>query len=169
MNAEDITRVRRGESSKTGEKRKERDKDDKKETNNKHSRTERVPVKDRLGPASQRDRQAFTPLNTAVGHILFQIQDDLAVKWPGRMKSPPNPKNPIKYCRFHRNHGRDTDDCYDLKRQIEDLIQRGHLCQYVAGRGRHRHHLIIKKIHTPLDKFTPFREDLKEEENPSPP
>ena len=51
MNAEDITRVRRGESSRTREKRRERDRDDKKETNNKHSRIERVPVKDRLGPA----------------------------------------------------------------------------------------------------------------------
>ena len=38
MNAEDITRARRGESSRTGEKRKEIDKDEKKETNNKHSR-----------------------------------------------------------------------------------------------------------------------------------
>ena len=46
MNAEDITRARRGESSRTGEKRKERDRDNKKETNNKHSRTERVPVKE---------------------------------------------------------------------------------------------------------------------------
>ena len=71
MNTEDITRARRGESSRTGEKRKERDKDVKKETNNKHSRTERVPVKDRLSPAPQRDRQAFTPLNVIVGHILF--------------------------------------------------------------------------------------------------
>ena len=56
MNAKDITRARRGESSGTGEKRKERNRDNKKETNNKHSKTERVPVKDRLGPASQRNR-----------------------------------------------------------------------------------------------------------------
>ena len=134
MNAEDITRARRGETSRTGEKRKERDRDDRKETSNKHNRTERVPVRDRLGPAPQRDRQAFTPLNASVGHILCQIQEDPAVKWPGRMKSPPNRRNPSKYCRFHRDHGHDTDDCYDLKRQIEDLIQRGHLRQYVAGR-----------------------------------
>ena len=71
MNVEDITRARRGESSRTGEKRKERDRDDKKETKNKHSRTKRVPVKDRLGPAPQRDRQTFTLLNAAIGHILF--------------------------------------------------------------------------------------------------
>ena len=45
MNAEDITRAKRGESSRTGEKRKERDRDDKKETNNKHSKTERYPLR----------------------------------------------------------------------------------------------------------------------------
>ena len=136
MNAEDITRARRGESSRKGEKRKKRDRDDKKETNNKHSRTERVPVKDRLGPAPQRDRQAFTPLNATVEHILFHIQDDPTVKWLGRMKSPLNRRNPSKYCHFHRDHGHDTDDCYDLKIQIEDLIQCGHLRQYVVGWGQ---------------------------------
>ena len=71
MNAEDITRVRRSESSQAGEKRKERDMDEKKESSNKHNKIERVPVKDRLGPAPQRDRQVFTPLNATVGHILF--------------------------------------------------------------------------------------------------
>ncbi|GAV60547.1 LOW QUALITY PROTEIN: hypothetical protein CFOL_v3_04077, partial [Cephalotus follicularis] len=44
-----------------------------------------------------------------------------------------------KYCRYHRDHGNDTEECMQLKNQIEDLIRKGHLRQYVdreAPQGR---------------------------------
>ena len=37
-----------------------------------------------------------------------------------------------KYCDFHRDHGHQIDDYIQLKKEIEFLIQRGHLCCYVA-------------------------------------
>ncbi|RWV83798.1 hypothetical protein GW17_00054548 [Ensete ventricosum] len=55
----------------------------------------------------------------------------------GLLKAP----NPIRtrfkeddhghYCRFHRDYGHDTKECYDLKNQIEYLIHRGHLDRYM--------------------------------------
>ena len=36
-----------------------------------------------------------------------------------------------KYCRFHKDHGHYTEDCRDLKEQIEELIRKGKLQKYV--------------------------------------
>ena len=36
-----------------------------------------------------------------------------------------------KYCRFHKDHEHYTEDCRDLKEQIEELIRKGKRQQYV--------------------------------------
>ncbi|GAV59709.1 LOW QUALITY PROTEIN: hypothetical protein CFOL_v3_03240, partial [Cephalotus follicularis] len=44
-----------------------------------------------------------------------------------------------KYYRYHRDHRHDTEECRQLKNQIEDLIRKGHLRKYVdrdAPQGR---------------------------------
>ena len=67
----------------------------------------------------------YAPLNISLGQVLMQINDDLSLKWPERMKGDLSKRNKSKHCCFHRDHGHDTDECYDLKQQIEVLIKQG--------------------------------------------
>ena len=52
------------------------------------------------------------------------------------MKMDPAKRDMTKYCDFHRDHGHRTDDCIQLKKEIEFLIRRGHLRRYVALKDR---------------------------------
>ena len=62
----------------------------------------------------------------------MQIKDDPSLKWLEKMKGDPNKHNCNKYCRFHRDHGYDTDECFDLKQQIENLIRQGKLRNFLG-------------------------------------
>ena len=61
----------------------------------------------------------------------MQIKDDPSLKWPEKMKGDPNKCNRNKYCCFHKDHGHDTDECFDLKQQIENLIRQGKLRNFL--------------------------------------
>ena len=64
--------------------------------------------------------------------VLMQIKDDPSLKWPEKMKGDPNKRNRNKYCRFYRDHGHDTNKCFDLKQQIENLIRQGKLRNFLG-------------------------------------
>ena len=74
----------------------------------------------------------FTPLNAPLDQVLMQIKDKGTLMFPGKLKSDPTKRSRNKYCRFHRDHGHDMADCYDLKRQIEALIREGKLQKFVS-------------------------------------
>ena len=75
----------------------------------------------------------FTPLVMPVDKILIQIKDEHYLKWPRPLHSSPHVRDKNKYCRFHKDHGHYTDDCWDLKEQIEELIWKGKLQKYVKN------------------------------------
>ena len=62
--------------------------------------------------------------------VLMQIKDDPSLKWPEKMKGDPNNCNGNKYCHFHRDHGYDTDECFDQQR--ENLIRQGKLRNFLG-------------------------------------
>ena len=48
------------------------------------------------------------------------------------MKSDPATRDNTKYCEFHRDYGHRTDNCIQLRREIEYLIQHGYLRRFIA-------------------------------------
>ncbi|GAV77958.1 hypothetical protein CFOL_v3_21426 [Cephalotus follicularis] len=81
----------------------------------------------------------FAPLLDTRTRILAVEQDKVPFQWPEKLRTPAENRNVEKYCRYHRDHGHDTEECRQLKNQIEDLIRKGHLRKYVdrdAPQGR---------------------------------
>nr|XP_023893472.1 uncharacterized protein LOC112005457 [Quercus suber] len=89
----------------------------------------------------------YTPLNVSLDQMLIQIKDDPPLKWLEKMKGDPNMRNKNKYCRFHRDHGYDMHECYDLKQQIENLIRQGKLRNFL-GRD-HKDEKLKGKVEEP--------------------
>ena len=52
------------------------------------------------------------------------------------MKIDPTKRDLTKYFEFHRDHRHQTNDCIQLRKEIEYLIRRGHLRRFVASEGR---------------------------------
>ena len=73
----------------------------------------------------------FTPLVMPIDKILAQIKDAHYLKWPRPLHSLPDMCDKKKYCWFHKDHGHYTEDCRDLKEQLEELIRKGKLQKYV--------------------------------------
>ena len=63
------------------------------------------------------------------------------------MKGDPNKHNRNKYYYFHRDHGHDTDKCFDLKQLIENLIRQGNLRNFL-GRD-HKDEKLKAKVEEP--------------------
>uniref|UniRef100_A0A2N9HA60 RNA-directed DNA polymerase n=1 Tax=Fagus sylvatica TaxID=28930 RepID=A0A2N9HA60_FAGSY len=101
---------------------------------NKSSRQD-YPKAERKNISSSNRREerpsSFTPLNMSIDQVLLQIQDNPDIKWPGKLRSDPTKRSKDLYCRFHRDHGHTTEDCFALKQQIEALIRQGKLGKFV--------------------------------------
>ncbi|KAL2526780.1 Ribonuclease H [Abeliophyllum distichum] len=74
-----------------------------------------------------------TPLLTSRANILMEIRNMKELVWSKKMWAPLHRRDETKYCKFHRDHGHDTEDCQQLKEEIERLIKRGQLSKFVGG------------------------------------
>ena len=94
-------------------------------------------LRDRLSPPQFERRrhyspQRFTPLTASVSQVLREVRNEQFLRWPTQMKSNPTARNNTKYCEFHRDYRHRTDDCIQLKREIEYLIRRGYLRHFIS-------------------------------------
>ena len=74
-----------------------------------------------------------------------------------QMKSNPAKRDNTKYCDFHRGHGHRTDDCIQLRKEIEYLIRRGHLSRYDASEGQEQVQPPPPSQPTPIQHQPPLR------------
>lgn len=87
-----------------------------------------------LGSTSLQVGFKLYSLNALVEQVFVHIKDGPSIKWPERIHAPPKKRSRDKYYRFHRDHGHDTNDYFDLNEQIVALIQRGRLQRFVIER-----------------------------------
>ncbi|XP_063949854.1 uncharacterized protein LOC108221222 [Daucus carota subsp. sativus] len=105
---------------------------------NKYSKkddSEKSPAKKKLGPRFIE----YARLNAPRSQILMEIEKDESVRWPKPIRTDPQKRNKDLYCRFHKDTGHWTDDCRQLKDEIEFLIRRGKLSKFTKdGDKNHR-------------------------------
>ena len=94
-------------------------------------------VRDHLRPPQPELRhryspRRFTPLTATVSQVLHEVQHENFLRWPSQMRTDPTKRDNTKYCEFHRDHGDRTDNCIQLRKEIEYLIRRGYLRRYIA-------------------------------------
>ena len=98
-------------------------------------------LRDRLGPPQIERRQRyssrlFTPLTTTVSQVLREVRNEQFLRWPSQMKSDPATRDNTRYCEFHRDYGYRTDNCIQLRKEIEYLIWLGYLRRFIALEGQ---------------------------------
>ncbi|GFZ09774.1 hypothetical protein Acr_21g0003730 [Actinidia rufa] len=136
--AEELAEAKRRRRGKDDHKRKEPDTrraDYREET--RYKRPDRDPKRSnnrRPRTPPRRPEFILPPLNAPVAQVLSEIKHEEFVKWPGKIKTDPQKRNRNKYCEFHRDHRHNTEDCFQLREQIADLIKRGYLRKYITDR-----------------------------------
>ncbi|KAL2235215.1 UNVERIFIED_CONTAM: Retrovirus-related Pol polyprotein from transposon [Sesamum indicum] len=77
-------------------------------------------------PPYQPKYSQYTPLNMTRARALMMVEKDDVLQWPKHTRLTPVKKHSNKYCRFHREKGHDTEECYQLRDEIERLLRQGY-------------------------------------------
>ncbi|XP_011075973.1 uncharacterized protein LOC105160340 [Sesamum indicum] len=102
-------------------------------------RTDRNPRRDQSKePTYQQRYKNYTPLNMMRAKVLMMVEKNDVLKWPKHTRFTPAKKYSNKYCIFHREKGHDTEECYQLKDEIERLVRQGYFKNQVAENSRDR-------------------------------
>ncbi|GJW58974.1 hypothetical protein Tco_0105705 [Tanacetum coccineum] len=75
------------------------------------------------------EKKGFTPLTKTPREIL--AMDNVNFPPPPPMVGTPKKQNMNKFCDYHQDRGHNTNDCYHLKKQIEEAVALGRLAPLV--------------------------------------
>ncbi|XP_077225217.1 uncharacterized protein LOC143858449 [Tasmannia lanceolata] len=98
-----------------------------------HRSNNRQPQSGSQARSQQFERYNYTPLNTSVANVLYEIRGKEDLQWPPKLKGTARKRNTSKYCHFHGDHGHTTDDCYNLKNEVEMLVGLGRVDKYLLN------------------------------------
>ncbi|XP_011101744.1 uncharacterized protein LOC105179805 [Sesamum indicum] len=91
-------------------------------------------------PHYQQKYHMYTPLNTMRAKALLMVERKDVLRWPKPTRVTPGKKYSSKYYRFHRERGHDTEECYQLKHEIERLVRQGYFKNQISKNYQHRGH-----------------------------
>ncbi|GJY88156.1 reverse transcriptase domain-containing protein [Tanacetum coccineum] len=80
-------------------------------------------------PRDGRGSNKFTPLNRTPKEIFAAESEKF--KPPPPMVTPADKRSSNKFCEFHNDKGHSTDECMQLKKQIEELVKAGKLSHFI--------------------------------------
>ena len=75
----------------------------------------------------------FTALVKSPAEIFATVEGKSILRPPPKMFTPGNKRDKTKYCEFHEDHGHDTNDCIDLRKEIEMCVRNGRLSHFAKG------------------------------------
>ncbi|KAL2232085.1 UNVERIFIED_CONTAM: Retrovirus-related Pol polyprotein from transposon [Sesamum indicum] len=93
--------------------------------------------RERKGPYVPRYHR-YTPLMTTREKVMMMVENEGLLQQPEKMRDTRTKRNSNKYCRFHKDRGHNTEDCYQLKDEIERLIRQGYFKHLIDRRAEQR-------------------------------
>nr|XP_027063200.1 uncharacterized protein LOC113689656 [Coffea arabica] len=140
IQCEDVNRMKReAQAARTGQesrRRKDTGRAEQGPGSSSNQFRDRRSVFDRIvkGRSSTSDAE-LTPLNSSRSHVLAVMRQNHLGRTPPEIPGRSDKRNFNLYCAYHRDVGHETEDCNDLKRDIENLIRQGYLKQFVRKDG----------------------------------
>ena len=72
--------------------------------------------------ASVNSRAVNVVFREPVQKVLEKVRNEPFFKWPNKMAGDPINRNQNLYCHYHQDHGRTTEDCWNLWDHLEQLV-----------------------------------------------
>ncbi|XP_071928300.1 uncharacterized protein [Coffea arabica] len=129
-NAEEVTCLKRESDREIGDRRGRGNPPENKDGPAKKIVFDRL-TKEKIFAQPPLPEKGYTPLTRPRTQILAVMEAEGLGQRPPKMGTPRNKRNQDRYCAFHRDVGHDTEGCWALRKEIEDLIQRGFLGRLV--------------------------------------